>query len=527
VEIAGNTFGGPTAAEGDTGEAVGGGAEISLLPTQPLTLTANTFENDRIVGNAATHERDGAGLFLGLAFERTAYPVTQSQNVFSHDTIEATQKNPTPPLAAGGAGEWIDGLAVTSTADRFLEDRVAVGEGDPPEGGALGASASAPVGSTPAQAAAFTGRDDLFSENSTAAGGWGGAIYVGGPPASCTGSCPGSSVTLLDSTVVGNSVDAGPGSEGGAIWGSPNDSLTVANSIVYGNAPQPETFGFAATPPSFAFSDVCNESGGPSVTGAGDICADPKLEASGAETPTSPTIDAGSNALVPAGLGTDIAGDPRILANRAGCSGPLPAAVDIGAFEFTALLGAEESCPPEVNCAAERVVAPAARAASACFVACADAASSTTKTAGTKAVSAAQPPCPPFGRLARPTIEIGAGHLRARHGTVAVRLTCIGFELRCHGSVTLSAAHAAPGGRASSARRHVRHRTLTLGTASFSMATGRPNTVEIHLSARARALLAKRHSLAVVIRAGARESKPGFQATAERPATLSRAGRRR
>jgi hypothetical protein len=39
-------------------------------------------------------------------------------------------------------------------------------------------------------------------------------------------------------------VDAGLGSQGGAIWGDPNDTLALSNSIVYGNTPQPEIFGF-------------------------------------------------------------------------------------------------------------------------------------------------------------------------------------------------------------------------------------------------------------------------------------------
>src|SRR5215471_11340067 len=72
-----------------------------------------------------------------------------------------------------------------------------------------------------------------------------------------SGSCPASTVTLHDSTVTGNSVDAGAGSEGGAIWGSLNDSLDIDNSIVFGNSPQPELFGFGANPPVIGFSDVC------------------------------------------------------------------------------------------------------------------------------------------------------------------------------------------------------------------------------------------------------------------------------
>ncbi len=220
VQIVGSTFGGPSVEAGDTSGAVGGGVEIALLPSQALTLSSNTFENDRVVGaHSARFQREGAGLFLGLVFEKTGYPVTQTHNVFTGNVVEATQENPSPLLPAGGAGEWISGLSVLSTADSFTGNRVAVNDGDPPEGGALGAFASGPVGSTPSQPAVFTGRDDLFSGNSTAAGGWGGAIYVGGPLPSCTGSCPGSSLSLDDSTVVASTIDAGAGSEGGADLG--------------------------------------------------------------------------------------------------------------------------------------------------------------------------------------------------------------------------------------------------------------------------------------------------------------------
>jgi hypothetical protein len=124
VEITGSVFGGPSAGDGDTGEAAGGGAAIALLPSQSLTLSSDTFENDRIAGSAAGAEREGAGLFLGLVFEKTGYPVTQSHDVFAANAIDATQAKPTPALAAGGAGEWISGLAVQSTGDRFLGYRV-------------------------------------------------------------------------------------------------------------------------------------------------------------------------------------------------------------------------------------------------------------------------------------------------------------------------------------------------------------------------------------------------------------------
>ena len=79
---------------------------------------------------------------------------------------------------------------------------------------------------------------------------------------------------------MGNSVDAGAGSEGGALrGGSPNDTLAVRNSIIFGNTPKPEIFGFGSPTPTFAFSDVCHETGGPAVSGSGILtpCANPLL----------------------------------------------------------------------------------------------------------------------------------------------------------------------------------------------------------------------------------------------------------
>jgi hypothetical protein len=351
VQISGNTFGGPTVAAGNTTHQDGAGAAVAPGPGQPVSLTQNTFENNRIAGEEAfTYEedgREGGGLFMdGYSTSSSVpAPVTQEHNLFSDNVIEATPKSGSTNLLAGGAGEWINGLTVHSTGDTFTGNRIAVDSGEPPEGGALGAIASAAVGPTPTKPATFIGADDLFLGNSTVAGGWGGAIYVGNPPPACTMSCPGSSVTLEDSTVVSNTVEAGAGSEGGAIWGSPQDTLTIDNSILFGNSPQPEVFGFGSTTPTFAYSDVCAEAGGPAVpSGAGDICSNPQLEAGGQETSASPTIDAGSNALVPAGLSVDLAGAPRIVATLLTCSGLGPATVDMGAFEYQRV-GPAPSCP--------------------------------------------------------------------------------------------------------------------------------------------------------------------------------------
>ncbi len=337
VVISGNTFGGPTAAAGDTTAGQGGGAYIWLVDGQPLTVTGNTFEHDRVTGAAmGSTAREGGGLFLGLYPGHGPYPVTQSHNTFAENSIDETEATGFSNLAAGGAGEWISGLRVTSTADRFVGNRVAVNDGAPPEGGGVGAIAAAPIDGAPAEPAAFTGRDDLFTGNSTAAGGWGGGIYVGAPTPDCPPGpgCPGSAITLDDSTVVGNHVDAGAGGEGGALWGSLHDILTVNNSIIFGNAPKPEISWFGSHPPVFAYSDVCTESGGPTVSGVGNICKDPKLNPGGVETlGVSPTIAKGSVALVPAGLKTDLAGNARITPGFSCTSKPPPPHVDMGAFE--------------------------------------------------------------------------------------------------------------------------------------------------------------------------------------------------
>jgi hypothetical protein len=67
-------------------------------------------------------------------------------------------------------------------------------------------------------------------------------------------------------------------------------------------------------------------------SGAGNICADPQLAAPDSgdvhESASSPTIDAGSNALVPAGLASDFYGRNRIVGTK-----QVAGRVDIGAAE--------------------------------------------------------------------------------------------------------------------------------------------------------------------------------------------------
>jgi len=334
VEISNNTFIGNHVLD------AGGGAFISAGGGQTVTLEGNSFSENRISGKEAEDPREGAGLALAPTMPKgVSFRVVQAHNTFTRNAVEATERTGANPPPAGGGGEWVLGVDVQSTADSFRENKVTVGEGLAPEGGGLGVLGTSTSEEHP-QLASFTGIDDLFLGNSVAAGGWGGAIYTGFLNAGCwqpAEKCAGTSLTLEDSTVYGNEVKPGAGSEGGALWGSANDSLAVENSIIFANSPAPQIYGYATGEgaPSFAYSNVCQEAGGPAVpTGAGDICANPLLEADGEETLASPTIDSGSNGLVPAGLSGDLAGASRILATRLSCSGLGPAIVDIGAFEY-------------------------------------------------------------------------------------------------------------------------------------------------------------------------------------------------
>lgn len=441
VTVSQNTFGGSAAADGNSA-VQGGGAMIALAASQPLTLSGNLFEHDTTSGASADSgypptQADGGGLFLGNADGDGPYPVTQSHNTFLDDDDAATQSSG----RYGGGGEWIQGLTVESTDDRFVDDEVSGGGGGTPGGGGLGAIAAAAEGSESALAAGFIGRNDLFSGNSTTVpGGWGGAIYIGFdvPGSPCTDTCPGSSLTLEDSTVVDNRVAAGTDSEGGAIWGDAYDTLAVKNSIIYGNTPLPEILGFSGTNPTFAYSDVCSEAGGPTVSGSGNICAAPKLNANGTETTASPTVDAGSNALVPAGLTTDLAGNPRIAANRETCAGSSPARVDMGAFEAT--------FKPAPTCSAK--------------------------------------------------VTIGSGELRDEKGKASVTLACPdGFEF-CKGTVTLTTAKAIrpPKPKAKKhgkTKKRGKAKKLKLGGASFTIDYAKTGSVHVKLSKTALSELAK------------------------------------
>jgi PKD repeat protein len=77
-------------------------------------------------------------------------------------------------------------------------------------------------------------------------------------------------------------------------------------------------------------------------------------------------------------------------------------------------------------------------------------------------------------------------------GAVIIKVSCPAAESSCKGTVTLRTLTAVSAGAAKAAKKKV---VLTLGTASFAVAGGKVTTVTLHLSAKARGLLARSHAL--------------------------------
>jgi hypothetical protein len=457
VTVSGNLFGGEAPGAGNTSIAAGGGAAILLGEEQTLSLDGNSFIGNRISGESE-FDRFGGGLALGNdeAEKEGAFAVEQSHNTFRGNVIDASEKKQLTPIGAGGAGEWARGVSVTSTDDEFLENAVDTKDGRTPEGGGLGVEGSNQTTPGP-QGGTFVAVNDLFAGNTVAAGGWGGAIYSGGFSVGCPfGVECVSHLTLENSTVTANSI--ADGGEGGAIWGGAGDTLTVENSIVFGNTPAPETHGFATA--SFASSDACAAPGA-AESGPGEICAEPRLAPDGSETSASPTIDAGSGSLVPAGVATDIAGAPRVLPGRCGDA----AVVDMGAFELAA-----PQCPP----------------------------------AGTATGGAAAQRAP----------RASIGRVIATRRGVSVRVRCAGnVDQTCAGALSLLTTVHRRGGRIVAVSRAGSRSTVSVGGRRFAIRGGTSLTLPVVLNPKGRGLLARLHRLPVRVLATA-DGSPRSQALA-------------
>jgi predicted outer membrane repeat protein len=310
VTLTNDTFGGVMS----NSAASGGGANL-ILSTSAV-LTGNLFS-----GNLASTRGGGLNISWCPQCPGVAASVTQTGNVFDSNQVNGGQST-----VGGGGGEAVNSpgnIAVGSRNDRFVSNSVTGGLNLWGGGVYIGNSI-------------FRGLNLAVAGNSSS--GNGGGIYAGVVT---------STLALCDATVAGNTV--GAGASGPALAGSAFDTLSLTNSIVYGNGPSPgsEVSGFtfpapstnpctgtgAGRPDAVTYSDVC--AGAVPMPGPGNVCVAPLLVNPVAgvgdvhETALSPTIDLGSNALVPAVLTTDYEGDARISDGN----GDSSSVVDMGADE--------------------------------------------------------------------------------------------------------------------------------------------------------------------------------------------------
>jgi hypothetical protein len=353
LSISGSEFDGDQISDTATNELsdVGGAVSTeirctsaSATPVDFATLTANKFIDDSI-DTVKGREVFGGALYLAnRSSAGVLVSATQSGDLFEADTIAAT----TPTKAYGGGGEWAPSIDLTSTGDRFVKNSLPGPQvsSASSEGAGLGVpSATCAEGVTTSAVL----EDAVIAANTIGAASEDGQSEGAGIFAGCVPAKPNAhfQLTLNDSTVAGNQAPRGiAGVDGGE-----SDQLALSNSIVTSPSGQADIGGFQTVSGgslTSSFSDACKPDTSIALPGEGDICTNPLLASAETgeveESPSSPTIDAGSNALVPAGLTTDAFGHARILAGHVSCSQSFPAIVDMGADEFTYGYGAL-SCP--------------------------------------------------------------------------------------------------------------------------------------------------------------------------------------
>ncbi|MFG0318482.1 MAG: right-handed parallel beta-helix repeat-containing protein [Planctomycetota bacterium JB042] len=169
----------------------------------------------------------------------------------------------------------------------------------------------------------------IVGNRAPSSSGDGGAIYRYG---SSSNPVP---LTMVNCTVSGNSA----GGRAGAMYDYYGQSVIV-NTILHGNtAPNaPNLYNGSSGSTNVTYS--CVEGG---FAGVGNIAGPPVFKSATDfhVDVTSPCLDAGDNTALPAGVATDLAGDPRFIDTPAAPDtgvGPAPI-VDMGAYEGTGCPG--------------------------------------------------------------------------------------------------------------------------------------------------------------------------------------------
>jgi len=291
------------------------------------TLTNVTFSGNSASDNSASY---GGGMYNEESSSPTLTNVTFSGNTASsvgggmYNTISSpklTNVTFSANSANSGSGMYNFSSSPTLTNVTFSGNSASSAGG-----GMDNASSSNP-----------TLTDVTFSGNSAI---WGGGMYNYS-----------SSPTLTNVTFSGNSAS----NNGGGMYNS-SSNPTLTNVIMWGNtATDGRGIYNASSTPLISYSNIqsCGSSSGIWVLacgtdGGGNIAGDPRFEdADGADNIpgtaddnlrlqlTSPAIDAGKNAAVPAGVTTDLDGNPRFvdIPSVPDTGSGTPPIVDMGAYE--------------------------------------------------------------------------------------------------------------------------------------------------------------------------------------------------
>jgi hypothetical protein len=311
VTFTGNTL---TGNSQTAGGGIGGGASLQGLN---FTVTGNTF-NGNSIGSGSGRTLGNFGGGLDIFATGTGGTVNQSHNLFESNHVGAwSDAAPSSFVYDGGGGEYVQAPTIDSFDDTYTGNVVDAGGGIVwAAGGGLGVQG---LGTTTSVLQA----ENLVATNNSAAGvSFGGGIYAG-YSSGCSTSCP-SQVNLFDSTIDANSAANGPGMSGGVVAA---DAANVTNSIVMGNTGNVAQINYGPSHLTVAYSDSCSAAS-TAYPGTGNICVDPNLVNPAGndvhEKGGGPTVNAGSNALIPTGLTTDYMGNTRIFGGT----------VDMGAAEF-------------------------------------------------------------------------------------------------------------------------------------------------------------------------------------------------
>ena len=178
----------------------------------------------------------------------------------------------------------------------------------------------------------------IFRSNVSTGSGGGGGLWLGS----------GGSTQVVNCTIVENQ---GTTSNIGGLYNQ-GASVTLRNSILWGNM-GPTGATNAVNQLSGAAAQYCLVQGG--ASGSGNLSSDPSfVDAASGDLRlrgTSPAVDAGTNAALPAGIVLDAAGEPRVLDLWAVPNTGVGAGgvVDMGALEVQTSVGEAVACTPSAN----------------------------------------------------------------------------------------------------------------------------------------------------------------------------------